>query len=69
MAKVVFATGTTTNSMTGEILEVTNATVERTGAPHNDGIEIINRAGEKIFLGIDAARQLAFILSKTDILK
>lgn len=62
MAKVIFATGATVNSLTHEVLEVTHATVERIQNPANDGIEICNRAGEKMFLSIDAARQLAFVL-------
>jgi hypothetical protein len=62
VSKVIFATGTTTDSLTHEILEVTHATVERIANPANDGVEIISRSGDKLFLSIDAARQLAFVL-------
>jgi hypothetical protein len=64
----IFATGATTsfNAATGrvEVIELTHATVARIKRGPTDGIEIVNRAGVTMFLDIDAAQQLAFLLPK-----
>ena len=62
MAKTVFATGATVDSLSGKVLEVTYATVERLERVGFNGVEIVNRAGVKMCLDLDAAKQLAFVL-------
>jgi hypothetical protein len=65
MSKVIFATGATTDSLSGKVREVTHATVERIQNAGFDGVEIVNRCGQKLTLDIDAARQLAWVLRET----
>lgn len=62
--KIVFATSLATSSCGGTTTHtLTHATIERQNRPDFDGVEIVNRAGVKMFLDKDAAIQLAVALN------
>ena len=60
----IFATAARVNSLNNEVLAIDHATISRIKRGPVDGVEITNRAGVTMFLDIDAARALAFILPK-----
>jgi hypothetical protein len=62
MSKIIFATGVTKDVVSKEILSVDYATVERISNAGFNGVKITNRSGDEMFLDIDAAAQLAFVL-------
>ena len=67
MTAIIFATGATTNALTGEVLSIDHATVERRSNGLTEVIEIKNRSGQTLCLDLDAARQLAYVF--TELLK
>jgi len=58
----IFATAPRLNSLNNEVIGIDHAVISRIKRGANDGIEITNRAGVTMYLDLDAARNLAFIL-------